>query len=321
MVVAELRSLRETPMIMNPCARRRRSEAALRLGTAAVLLTVFLVPTGLAAQRREPIPSPFAPLGIERMSELATQVVAGTHRKDGVNLEPRPFADLHPGNDAGRAGAVGSGREADRFPDPGRHGRGNHGHGFGDAALPGGRGNRGLPARHPGAPAVGPRRGRGEDAAFPARTMGASACCFRSRPPPPTKRAGSPTNSTTWRVSCAATPSADRAGRPSTPTASTRTAWNAGFSRHSPPQAGGGTTSFAGMAQLRVRPLGLAMNRPRPCGPLCRLKPAFQAGGVIPARVPSRRCGPPGRVPIRGRRSKPLRHSALEVRAAVGAAS
>lgn len=80
-VVAELRSLRETPMIRNPCARRRRSEAALRLGTAAVLLTVFLVPTGLAAQRREPIPSPFAPLGIERMSELATQVVAGTIEK------------------------------------------------------------------------------------------------------------------------------------------------------------------------------------------------------------------------------------------------
>ena len=43
------------------------------------------------------------------------------------------------------------------------------------------------------------------------------------------------------------------------------------------------------------------MNRPRPCGPLCRLKPAFQAGGVIPARVPSRRCGPLGRVPTGGR--------------------
>ena len=32
------------------------------------------------------------------------------------------------------------------------------------------------------------------------------------------------------------------------------TVWNAGFSRHSPPQAGGGTTSFAGMARLRVHP-------------------------------------------------------------------
>ena len=36
-------------------------------------------------------------------------------------------------------------------------------------------------------------------------------------------------------------------------------------------------------ARLRVRPLGLATNRPRPSGPLCRLKPAFQAGGVITA--------------------------------------
>ena len=55
---------------------------------------------------------------------------------------------------------------------------------------------------------------------------------------------------------------------------------NAGFSRHSPPQAGGGTTSFAGMARLRVPPLALATNHPRPCGPRCRLKPAFQAGCV-----------------------------------------
>ena len=63
-------------------------------------------------------------------------------------------------------------------------------------------------------------------------------------------------------------------------------AWNAGFSRHSSPQAGGGTTSFARMARLRVRPLGLAMNRPRPCGPLCRLKPALQAGLLLnPARL------------------------------------
>ena len=42
---------------------------------------MFLIPTDLAAQRREPIPSPFAPLGIERMSELATQVVAGRIEK------------------------------------------------------------------------------------------------------------------------------------------------------------------------------------------------------------------------------------------------
>ena len=27
----------------------------------------------------------------------------------------------------------------------------------------------------------------------------------------------------------------------------------------------------------------IATNRPRPCGPLCRLKPAFQAGGILMA--------------------------------------
>ncbi|MDE2883238.1 MAG: hypothetical protein OXP70_15410, partial [Acidobacteriota bacterium] len=68
-------------MITNPSAWRRRSEAARRLGTAAALVTVVLVPMHLAAQRREPIPSPFAPLGIQRMSELATQVVAGSIEK------------------------------------------------------------------------------------------------------------------------------------------------------------------------------------------------------------------------------------------------
>ena len=68
-------------MTAKPSVLRQRSEAALRLGTAAALVTAFLVPTHLAAQRREPIPSPFAPLGIQRMSELATQVVAGTIEK------------------------------------------------------------------------------------------------------------------------------------------------------------------------------------------------------------------------------------------------
>jgi len=68
-------------MAANPSAWRNRSEAALLLGRAAALVAVFLVPTDLAAQRREPIPSPFAPLGIQRISELATQVVAGTIEK------------------------------------------------------------------------------------------------------------------------------------------------------------------------------------------------------------------------------------------------
>ncbi len=68
-------------MTANPSAWRRRSEAALLLGTAAALVVVLLVPSDLAAQRRESIPSPFAPLGIQKMSELATQVVAGTIEK------------------------------------------------------------------------------------------------------------------------------------------------------------------------------------------------------------------------------------------------
>jgi len=65
-------------MATNPSASSRRSGAALLLGTVAALVALFLVPAGLAAQQREPIPSPFAPLGIQKMSELATQVVAGT---------------------------------------------------------------------------------------------------------------------------------------------------------------------------------------------------------------------------------------------------
>ena len=56
------------------------------------------------------------------------------------------------------------------------------------------------------------------------------------------------------------------------------TAWNAGFSRHSPPQAGGGTDLMRrdGSA-ARANAPRVATSRPRPCGPLCRLKPAFQA--------------------------------------------
>ena len=47
----------------------------------SALIVLFLLSAGASAQRREPIPSPFAPLGIQRMSELATQVVAGTIEK------------------------------------------------------------------------------------------------------------------------------------------------------------------------------------------------------------------------------------------------
>lgn len=50
-------------------------------GAVAVITLLSILPADLAAQRREPIPSPFAPLGVERMSQLATQVVAGTIEK------------------------------------------------------------------------------------------------------------------------------------------------------------------------------------------------------------------------------------------------
>ena len=186
---AKLRSLRETPMITKPSAWRRRPEAALRLGTAAALATVFLFPTDLASQRREPIPSPFAPLGIQADVRTGHPSRRRHHRKDGVNLEPRPFADLHPGNDAGRAGAVRSGREPDRLPHPGRNRRGNHGDGFGDAALPGRARRRSSSCAAPGGACRRSSAGWKARCRFPARTMGASACCFRSRPTQETKRA------------------------------------------------------------------------------------------------------------------------------------
>ncbi len=55
-------------------------------------------------------------------------------------------------------------------------------------------------------------------------------------------------------------------------------AWNAGFSRHSPPQAGGGMDLIRRDGSgTRANAPWVATNRPRPCGPLCRLKPALQA--------------------------------------------
>lgn len=65
-------------MAANSSTPSRRPERASLRGTAATLVALLLVPAGLAAQHRESIPSPFAPLGIQKMSELATQVVAGT---------------------------------------------------------------------------------------------------------------------------------------------------------------------------------------------------------------------------------------------------
>ena len=56
-------------------AARRRATAA------AVVVAVLVIPAAAAAQRQGSIPSPFAPLGIAKMSELATQVVAGAIEK------------------------------------------------------------------------------------------------------------------------------------------------------------------------------------------------------------------------------------------------
>ena len=67
---------RNTPASARPPRPARRDTTA-----AAVVVALLVVPAGLAAQRQGPIPSPFAPLGIERMSELATQVVAGAIEK------------------------------------------------------------------------------------------------------------------------------------------------------------------------------------------------------------------------------------------------
>ncbi len=58
-----------------------RGAAQRRATAAAVAVALFVIPAAVAAQSQGPIPSPFAPLGIAKMSELATQVVAGTIEK------------------------------------------------------------------------------------------------------------------------------------------------------------------------------------------------------------------------------------------------
>ena len=64
-----------------PSASRRAGAAGRGIRAAAALIALLVFPVSLAAQRQEPIPSPFAPLGIAKMSELATQVVAGAIEK------------------------------------------------------------------------------------------------------------------------------------------------------------------------------------------------------------------------------------------------
>ena len=70
-----------TPTERATAATEQRSSTAPWRVAGAALALLSALPANLAAQRREPLPSPFAPLGIERMSELATQVVAGTIEK------------------------------------------------------------------------------------------------------------------------------------------------------------------------------------------------------------------------------------------------
>ncbi len=67
---------RSSPGPNTPAGAVRRRAVA-----TAVVLTMLVIPAAVAAQRQGPIPSPFAPLGIAKMSELATQVVAGAIEK------------------------------------------------------------------------------------------------------------------------------------------------------------------------------------------------------------------------------------------------
>ena len=69
------------PSTSSPELDAPRGTVRLRATAAAAVLTMLVTPAALAAQRQGPIPSPFAPLGIAKMSELATQVVAGTIEK------------------------------------------------------------------------------------------------------------------------------------------------------------------------------------------------------------------------------------------------
>ena len=86
-------------------------------------------------------------------------------------------------------------------------------------------------------------------------------------------------NGTPNRVTADATPAAMKVAT---------TAWNAGFSRHSGPQ---GRRRFVANPSGRTRSRAIPANEvvPPPAGGgLCRLKPAFQAGGAITARWPAR---------------------------------
>ena len=69
------------PSTSSPELDAPRGAVGHRATAAAAVLTMLVIPTAFAVQRQGPIPSPFAPLGIAKMSELATQVVAGTIEK------------------------------------------------------------------------------------------------------------------------------------------------------------------------------------------------------------------------------------------------
>ena len=69
------------PSTASPEPNTPAGAARRRAAAAAVVVALLVIPAAVAAQRQGPIPSPFAPLGIAKMSELATQVVAGAIEK------------------------------------------------------------------------------------------------------------------------------------------------------------------------------------------------------------------------------------------------
>ena len=69
------------PSTSSPELDAPRGAVGARATAAAAVVTMLVIPAAFAAQKQGPIPSPFAPLGIAKMSELATQVVAGAIEK------------------------------------------------------------------------------------------------------------------------------------------------------------------------------------------------------------------------------------------------
>ena len=69
------------PSTSSPELDAPRGAVGARATAAAAMVALLVIPAAVAAQKQGPIPSPFAPLGIAKMSDLATQVVAGAIEK------------------------------------------------------------------------------------------------------------------------------------------------------------------------------------------------------------------------------------------------